>query len=84
MLLRKPTRIELKPEDKEVPNCLNSQLPCSDADEHLPNLQYENVKKAQAEAQARQKAEAGQQTKFDQQQQASMFGKPRHVRGVED
>ena len=39
--------------------------------EHMPKMQYENVKKAQAEAQARQQAEAGQQPKFYQQQQAS-------------
>ena len=38
----------------------------------MPNLQYENVKKAQAEAQVRQQAQAGQQPKFDQQQQASV------------
>ena len=34
-------------------------------------MQYESVKQAQAEAQARQQAEGGQQLKFDQQQQAS-------------
>ena len=38
-------------------------------------LQYENVKKAQAEAQARQQAETGQQAKVDQQQQVR-FGTP--------
>ncbi|KAL3155733.1 hypothetical protein ABBQ32_012753 [Trebouxia sp. C0010 RCD-2024] len=48
MLLRKPTRIELKPEDKE----------------------YESVKQAQAEAQARQQAAGGQQPNFDQHQGA--------------
>jgi len=32
-------------------------------------LQYETVKKAQAEEQARQQAEAGQQAKFEQPQQ---------------
>ena len=55
MLLRKPTRIELKPEDKEVrlPKRTCHEMPCCDA-EHMPKLQYENVKKAQAEAQARQ------------------------------
>jgi len=31
-------------------------------------MQYETVKKAQAEAQARQQGEAGQQTNFNQQQ----------------
>ena len=36
------------------------------------DVQYENVKKAQAEAQAQQQAEAGRQAKFDQQQQASL------------
>lgn len=35
-------------------------------------LQYENVKKAQAEAQARQQAETGQQAKVDQQQQVRL------------
>ncbi|DBA80872.1 TPA: hypothetical protein ACH3X1_008081 [Trebouxia sp. C0004] len=78
MLLRKPTRIELKPEDKEVLmyNVQGAAAPCTlrfvciaTADSDRFQLQYETVKKAQAEAQARQQAEAGQQAKFEQPQQ---------------
>lgn len=74
MLLRKPTRIELKPEDKEV-LMLPATSDRADCSAIYPAgdlaLQYETVKKAQAEAQARQQAEGGQQAKSEQQPQAS-------------
>ena len=74
MLLRKPTRIELKPEDKEARRQKlqqHMQRMCQLVHSTLDTLralQYETVKKAQAEAQAKQAAESGQQRKFEQQQ----------------